>query len=73
MPKKYLGTVYLVIAKEIFQARSVFFPPVLVDTTEAVKSWPKVLSMTQILIFTKFAASVSLDIFCQMLLWNTEV
>ena len=38
-----------------------------------VQSWPKVLRMTQILISTKFAASVSLDIFCQMLLWNPEV
>ena len=28
-----------------------------------VQSWPKVLRKTQILIFTKFAASVSLDIF----------
>ena len=33
-----------------------------------VQSWPKVLRMTQILISTKFAASVSLDIFvrCSM-------
>jgi len=31
------------------------------DTT--VQSWPKVLRMTQILISTKFATSVSLDIF----------
>ena len=28
-----------------------------------IQSWPKVLRMTQILIFTKSAASVSLDIF----------
>ena len=40
--------------------------------TAYVQSWPKVLRMTQIYIFTKFAASVS-RYFCQMLLWNTEV
>lgn len=28
--------------------------------------WPKVLRMTQLLIFTKSAASVFLDPFCQM-------
>jgi hypothetical protein len=38
-----------------------------------VQSWPNVLRMTQILISTKFSASVSLDIFYQMLLWNTKV
>ena len=32
-------------------------------STNALQSWPKVLRMTQILISTKFAASVSLDIF----------
>uniref|UniRef100_A0A4W5RYJ5 Malic enzyme n=1 Tax=Hucho hucho TaxID=62062 RepID=A0A4W5RYJ5_9TELE len=36
------------------------------------QSWPKVLRMTQILISTKFAASVS-RYFCQMLRWNAKV
>jgi hypothetical protein len=46
---------------------------IMIGTILTPQSWPKDLRMTQIDIFTKSAASVSLDIFCQMLLWNTEV
>ena len=38
-------------------------------TDYTVQLWPKYLRMTQILIFTKFAASVSLDIFVRCYYW----
>ena len=39
------------------------FAEILLTFSAYIQSWPKVLRMTQIYIFTKFAASVSLDIF----------
>jgi hypothetical protein len=57
----YIAQEYLSTLNTLYFTLLLFTCLFIADTV--VQSWPEVLRMTQILIYTKFAASVSLDIF----------